>query len=125
MLSVQLLDGKPCPLGYRASEFGTCEGRKQVGPSVSCPEGFVLGGEQTNPYAILSQEYAKCGAVEYYRGRVRVAVGSLARAAMCLPSAGLLDRTSQSIILFQYSVKSSDLRGTQSRSRSGQCQRAL
>ncbi|PHJ21791.1 hypothetical protein CSUI_004361 [Cystoisospora suis] len=72
-----LLDGKPCPLGYTASEFGTCEGKKQVGPSVSCPEGFILGGEQTNPYAILNQEYAKCGAVEYYRGRVRVPIGAV------------------------------------------------
>ncbi|CBZ49842.1 conserved hypothetical protein [Neospora caninum Liverpool] len=67
---LQVAAGDHCPPGYSVSKFGTCEARKQVGPSLSCPEGFVLGGEQTNPYAILSQEFAKCGAVEYYRGKV-------------------------------------------------------
>ncbi|KFG29303.1 hypothetical protein TGP89_208760 [Toxoplasma gondii p89] len=69
-IPIAVAAGDHCPPGYSISDVGTCEARKQVGPSVSCPEGFVLGGEQTSPYAILSQEFAKCGAVEYYLGKV-------------------------------------------------------
>lgn len=68
----QLRSGQPCPLGYSVSEYGTCEGQKHVGPSVTCPPGFDIGGEQVNPYVVRGKEYAKCGALEYYKGKVRL-----------------------------------------------------
>eukprot|EP00920_Eleutheroschizon_duboscqi_P028476 GHVT01069357.1.p1 GENE.GHVT01069357.1~~GHVT01069357.1.p1 ORF type:complete len:784 (-),score=175.28 GHVT01069357.1:192-2543(-) len=65
----EFMNGRSCQLGYRPSAGG-CVATQELPPSSTCPPNFQLGGEQINAYAFRGKEYAKCGRVKFYKGKV-------------------------------------------------------